>query len=65
MTRVRVLMGMLLFAALLVSVFMGGCESMGRGLARLHGVQGDPFPGPCAPESVQVGQCVAVKQGAK
>jgi len=56
----------LLFLMLFIlSLGMSGCESMSRGVARLHGFQGDPFPGSCAPESVQTGQCVAVKQGAK
>lgn len=40
-----------------------GCEPMAREVAKLHGVTVDPFPGQCAPESVQAGHCVAVKQG--
>jgi hypothetical protein len=55
-----------LVLVLLASSLLVGCESMGRGLAKLHGYKGDPFPGPCAPESWQAGRCVAVKQeGAK
>jgi hypothetical protein len=51
---------------LLASSLLTGCESMGRGLAKMHGYKGDPFPGPCAPESWQAGRCVAVTQeGAK
>jgi hypothetical protein len=40
-----------------------GCESAAREVAKLHGIKVDPFPGPCAPESVQAARCVAVKQG--
>jgi hypothetical protein len=55
------------FGALLLCLCLAssGCESMSRGLVSLYGIKTDPFPGPCAPESVQAGQCVAVTQGAK
>jgi hypothetical protein len=39
-----------------------GCESMAREVVKLHGVKVDPFPGPCAPESVQTGRCIPVAQ---
>ena len=47
---------------LALSLTMGGCESMAREVVKLHGVKVDPFPGPCAPESVKVGQCVPIAQ---
>ena len=47
---------------LLVSVSLSGCETLIRENAKLHGIKGDPFPGPCAPESLQAGRCLAVKQ---
>jgi hypothetical protein len=45
-----------------LSLMSGGCEQVGRGLTRLYGIKTDPFPGPCAPESVRTGQCVPVTQ---
>ena len=47
---------------LLLGGALSGCESMERGVAKLHGIQVDPLPGPCAPESFQAGQCIKVKQ---
>jgi hypothetical protein len=38
-----------------------GCADMARGVARLHGYDGDALPGPCAPESLQIGKCVPEK----
>jgi hypothetical protein len=46
------------------SLFMG-CQEMGRAAGRLYGYKGDPYPGACAPESVQVGYCVKTKQETK
>ena len=54
-----------LVLALLLSATLPGCEPMAREVAKLHGVNVDPFPGPCAPESFQAGTCVAVKQGGR
>ncbi|HSX79219.1 MAG TPA: hypothetical protein VLQ80_11705, partial [Candidatus Saccharimonadia bacterium] len=51
-----------LFLVLMLGAALSGCESMERGVAKLHGVQVDPLPGPCAPESFQAGQCLKVKQ---
>jgi len=51
-----------LVLVLVLGVALSGCETMERGVAKLHGIQVDPLPGPCAPESYQAGQCVKVKQ---
>ena len=57
---------LLLLGLVLLGGALSGCESMERGVAKLHGIQVDPLPGPCAPESYQAGQCLKVKQeGAK
>lgn len=46
------------------SLCQSGCQAMARGVAQLYGVS-DPFPGPCARESLQAGRCVPVTQGEK
>ena len=51
-----------LVLVLVLGVALSGCETMEREVAKLHGIKVDPLPGPCAPESVQAGQCVKVKQ---
>ncbi len=51
-----------LLLVLVLGAALSGCESMERGVAKLHGIQVDPLPGPCAPESFQAGQCIKVKQ---
>jgi hypothetical protein len=51
----------LALAVVLVGL-LTGCEESARAMARLYGLKGDPFPGPCAAESWQVGSCVPVKQ---
>jgi hypothetical protein len=44
---------------------LGGCESLERGVAKMYGIKVDPLPGPCAPESLQARQCLAVQQEGK
>jgi len=43
----------LVLAVMLVGL-LTGCEESARAMARLYGFQGDPCPGPCAAERVQV-----------
>lgn len=45
-------------AVLLVLLSTLGCQDMARGVAKMHGVTVDPFPGTCAPSSLQAGYCV-------
>jgi hypothetical protein len=54
-----------LILVILLGATLGGCESMAREVVKLHGVKVDPFPGQCAPESVQVGYCVKTTQERK
>ncbi|SRR5712691_321141 len=54
--------GLVLGLLLGLSLSTSGCESYTREVARLAGFKGDPLPGPCATESVQVGYCVPMKQ---
>jgi hypothetical protein len=50
--------------ALVLSLSLSGCQDMARGVAKLYGYQGDPFPGPCAQEaSIKAGTCIPPKQG--
>ncbi len=52
--------GLVVFA--LLGLTLCGCESMARGLAKINGVQVDPLPGPCAPESYQAQRCLEVQK---
>jgi hypothetical protein len=51
----------LVLAVVLIGLFTG-CEESARAMARLYELKGDPFPGPCAAESVQVGDGVPIQQ---
>jgi hypothetical protein len=55
------MMRQLLVIVGLLGILMAGCQSIDRQVAKLHGYQGDPFPGPCVP-NVATGQCVPVAQ---
>ena len=55
-----------LLVAVVLAGLLSGCADMTRAtLKGMYGINVDPFPGPCAAESVQAGHCVAVKQGEK
>ena len=47
----------------LVGLLHSGCQPLGRAAAKLYGYEGDPFPGACAPESLQAGYCIPMKKG--
>ena len=51
--------------AVLLGLVMSGCEDGARLVARAHGIKVDPFPGTCAPASVQAGYCITTKQESK
>jgi hypothetical protein len=52
-----------LFLLVLCALCLTGCQDMGRGLAKMYGYQGDPFPGACQQDaSLKAGQCVPVTQ---
>jgi len=59
-----VILALLLFAVPL-ALTLGGCEPFERGLAKVYGIKVDPLPGPCAPESFQARQCLAIQQEGK
>jgi hypothetical protein len=50
---VRTLCLCVLFLSLLC-----GCQDMARGVSKLYGIQGDPFPGSCTSQSWEKGVCV-------
>jgi hypothetical protein len=47
-----------LFLLALLLTHLSGCQEMARGVSKMYGIQGDPFPGTCAPSSWQAGYCV-------
>ena len=53
---------LLLLGLALLGGTMSGCENMARAVVKAHGVQVDPFPGACAPESIKTGQCIKVNK---
>jgi len=59
-------MKVVLLVVLLAMSVLTGCESTGRALTKMYGVQVDPFPGACAPaESFNKGVCVPVAKDVK
>jgi hypothetical protein len=52
-----------LVLAVAMAVGTGGCAEMAQGLAGLYGARWDNTT--CASNSLQVGHCVPLKQGAK
>ena len=55
--------GLVLIA--LLGMTLSGCEPMERGVAKMYGLKVDPLPGPCAPESFQARQCLAIQHEGK
>jgi hypothetical protein len=55
--------GLVLIA--LLGMTLSGCEPMERGVAKMYGIKVDPLPGPCAPESFQARQCLAIQHEGK
>jgi hypothetical protein len=52
MTLIRILCALLLASATI------GCQDMARGVSKIYGIQGDPFPGSCTSQSWEKGVCV-------
>jgi len=57
--------GAVLILALVCGLTLTGCKDMVRGVAHLYGYEGDPYAHACAPESLEAGHCIPVKQGAQ
>ncbi len=54
-----------LVLVVVLGMMLTGCEQYARAVARLYGYTGDPFPGPCAAESIHAGRCIQRQQGGK